>query len=69
MFLTSSLADADPEKASVVFDGCSNRARVAAYIGAMALEQRVKGIVIGTVVGVAGALAVSLYLRSRSPAR
>lgn len=61
-------ADVDPATANVVFAGCENRVRVAAYLAALAAEQRVRGLMIGTVAGLALAGAAYLYLRPRAGA-
>lgn len=55
----------DPNVASgAAFAGCSNRATLAAYIGAMSFEQRSKGFVAG--VGITVAAVVGLYLYARA---
>lgn len=65
---SADLADVDPATANVVFAGCENRVRVAAYLAALAAEQRVRGLMIGTVAGLALAGAAYLYLRPRAGA-
>lgn len=57
--------DPSPEVISTarVFDGATNRAQIAAYMGAMAWEKFAKGITIGFVAGVVGTVALSLYLK------
>lgn len=54
----------DVPTSGAAFAGCSNRATLAAYVGALSFEQRSKGFVAG--VGITVAAVVGLYLYARA---
>lgn len=47
------------------FAGCAKRTDIAAFIVAFAAEQRVRGMLIGVVAGIAGSVALGLYLHHK----
>jgi len=47
------------------FDGCMHETDVAAFIVAHAAEQRVRGMFWGLMAGVAGSVALAIYLKSK----
>lgn len=47
------------------FDGCPREVDIATFLVAFAAEQRVRGMLIGVVAGIAGSAALYLYLKSK----
>ncbi len=47
------------------FDGCGKRVEIATFLGTFAAEQRVRGMLLGLVAGIAGTVTVGLLLHGK----
>lgn len=50
---------------STIFNGCTNRAEAAAFMGLYGVDQRLRGFAMGIVVGAIGAVALYAWAKSK----